>query len=84
MCVCVCGTLLITINWVNYVSNFSATFQRLPPGYKQRWFRLKGNLLFYFRVDECGGWEVGDSQEAIVMRLQAIDSSCYDSSCCTV
>jgi hypothetical protein len=27
-------------------------------GYKQRWFRLKGNLLFYFRVDELLGWEV--------------------------
>ncbi|CAI8019948.1 Sesquipedalian-1 [Geodia barretti] len=27
-------------------------------GYKQRWFRLKGNLLFYFKVDELGGWEV--------------------------
>jgi hypothetical protein len=26
-------------------------------GYKQRWFRLKGNLLFYFKVDELGGWE---------------------------
>jgi hypothetical protein len=27
-------------------------------GYKQRWFRLKGSLLFYFKVDELGGWEV--------------------------
>ena len=27
-------------------------------GYRQRWFRLKGNLLFYFKVDEYGGWEV--------------------------
>ena len=27
-------------------------------GYKQRWFRLKGNLLFYFKVDEFGSWEV--------------------------
>ncbi|XP_064625229.1 pleckstrin homology domain-containing family J member 1-like [Lineus longissimus] len=24
-------------------------------GYKSRWFRLKGNLLFYFRSDEHGG-----------------------------
>ncbi|XP_013788729.1 pleckstrin homology domain-containing family J member 1-like [Limulus polyphemus] len=23
-------------------------------GYKERWFRLKGNLLFYFRVNEFG------------------------------
>lgn len=27
-------------------------------GYKQRWFRLKGNLLFYFRVDDAGQWQV--------------------------
>ena len=26
-------------------------------GYRQRWFRLKGNLLFYFKVDELGGLE---------------------------
>ncbi|CAI8028274.1 hypothetical protein GBAR_LOCUS16144, partial [Geodia barretti] len=27
-------------------------------GYKERWFRLKGNLLFYIKVDELGAWEV--------------------------
>jgi hypothetical protein len=24
-------------------------------GYKERWFKLKGNLLFYYRVNEYGG-----------------------------
>ena len=27
-------------------------------GYRVRWFRLKGNLLFYFKVDDTGDWKV--------------------------
>ena len=27
-------------------------------GYRLRWFRLKGNLLFYFKVDDNGDWQV--------------------------
>ena len=27
-------------------------------GYKPRWFRLKGNLLFYFKANELGHWDV--------------------------
>ena len=33
----------------------------IPTGYKQRWFRLKGNLLFYYKLDEYGGWQVRTS-----------------------
>lgn len=39
---------------------FLSLFLSIPflSGYKQRWFRLKGNLLFYFKVDELQDWEV--------------------------
>ena len=34
--------------FLNSISHVSLTSE----GYKQRWFRLKGNLLFYFRLDD--------------------------------
>ena len=30
----------------------------LTLGYRTRWFRLKGNLVFYFKVDDNGDWQV--------------------------
>ncbi|XP_064387064.1 inositol polyphosphate-4-phosphatase type I A-like isoform X2 [Halichondria panicea] len=42
-------------------------------GYKQRWFRLKGNLLFYFKVDDCGGWEKNDPVGVIVLERVHVD-----------
>ena len=34
-------------------------------GYRQRWFRLKGNLLFYFKVDELQDWEVSEGGRGV-------------------
>ena len=48
---CVTCCLLIPIVMspsVNAISHMSLSLK----GYKQRWFRLKGNLLFYFRLDD--------------------------------
>ncbi|XP_054162369.1 pleckstrin homology domain-containing family J member 1-like [Oppia nitens] len=35
-----------------YHKNANSGFRE---GYKERWFKLKGNLLFYYRVNEFGG-----------------------------
>ena len=41
-----------------YILEIERATLYVTAGYRQRWFRLKGNLLFYFKVDELGGWEV--------------------------
>ena len=39
-------------------AQYACTIFAHTTGYKQRWFRLKGNLLFYYKLDEYGGWQV--------------------------
>eukprot|EP00731_Ephydatia_muelleri_P018946 Em0011g986a len=48
-------------------------------GYKARWFRLKGNLLFYYKVDESGGWESSAPVGVIVLEGCAVKTVNIDS-----
>lgn len=48
-------------------------------GYKQRWFRLKGNLLFYFRVDDAGQWqETGEPLGMIILERCRVDAYAHE------
>ncbi|XP_019860722.1 PREDICTED: sesquipedalian-1-like [Amphimedon queenslandica] len=49
-------------------------------GYRQRWFRLKGNLLFYFKVDELQDWEsTGDPVGVIILERFRVEDTHSDS-----
>ena len=49
----------------------------LCAGYKQKWFRLKGNLLFYFKVDELGGWEVREKPNQPLLHCSTTAASAF-------
>uniref|UniRef100_A0A2L2YFA4 Pleckstrin homology domain-containing family J member 1 n=1 Tax=Parasteatoda tepidariorum TaxID=114398 RepID=A0A2L2YFA4_PARTP len=45
--------------------------------YKERWFKLKGNLLFYFRLNEYGGVYEKEPVGVLVLEQCRIQSELY-------
>ena len=43
-----------------------------PAGYQPRWLRLKGNLLFYFKVTEAGSWDREAGPKGVVILVNCI------------
>lgn len=41
-------------------------------GYQPRWLRLKGNLLFYFKVTEAGSWDAEAGPKGVVVLVNCM------------
>ena len=52
--------------------SLSATCSLTPAGYQPRWLRLKGNLLFYFKVTEAGSCDREAGPKGVVVLVNCV------------